>query len=114
LETDGVLTFRIVDICDEPSSRARGLQFRHIEPDECCVFLFENPQGLSFWGKNTEQPLYLNAVSEGECLESLYLEENSLEPKTTEGDYVIGVETDGSRCLLGAHIGFYGNIVRAW
>jgi uncharacterized membrane protein (UPF0127 family) len=47
-----------VDIADTPSKLERGLMFVTAMPDdEGMLFLFNRPQKLAFWGKNTFIPL---------------------------------------------------------
>ncbi|MCS7173447.1 MAG: DUF192 domain-containing protein [Armatimonadetes bacterium] len=47
-----------VEVADTPESRARGLMFRtHLPEDHGMLFLFESPQRLAFWMKNTLIPL---------------------------------------------------------
>ena len=47
-----------VEVADTPQARARGLMFRtHLPEDHGMLFLFESPQRLVFWMKNTLIPL---------------------------------------------------------
>lgn len=47
-----------VEIADTPESRRKGLMGRkHLAPDTGMLFIFENPQLLSFWMKDTLIPL---------------------------------------------------------
>lgn len=105
------MRLRIVDICDNPSSRAKGLQNRSIQPDECCVFVFDVPQRLSFWGKNTPQDLNLNAIADGCCMETLPICSEDLSQVTTDGEYSIAIETLDSVSLLGCKTLFCGDAI---
>lgn len=58
-------TIRITKICYTPEERARGLQFQELSPGECCVFVYDTPHMLRFWGKNTPQDLCLSFVRDG-------------------------------------------------
>jgi len=47
-----------VEIADRPDTRQVGLMFRRdLPPDEGMLFVFEEPQILDFWMKNTSIPL---------------------------------------------------------
>lgn len=47
-----------VEIVDDEAARAQGLMFRRELPDdEGMLFVFERPQPLSFWMRNTYLPL---------------------------------------------------------
>ncbi|MDR5709387.1 MAG: DUF192 domain-containing protein [Armatimonadota bacterium] len=47
-----------VEVADTPQTRARGLMFRtHLPESHGMLFLFESPQRLAFWMKNTLIPL---------------------------------------------------------
>lgn len=50
-------TFKIW-LADEPDRRARGLMFvKHLADDEGMLFIYEQPQPISMWMKNTFIPL---------------------------------------------------------
>jgi uncharacterized protein len=47
-----------VEIADTPALRERGLMFRHrLPPDRGMLFLYETPQPVAMWMKNTYIPL---------------------------------------------------------
>lgn len=47
-----------VEVASNPETRQRGLMFREqLAPDEGMLFLFEEPQHLTFWMHNTYLPL---------------------------------------------------------
>jgi hypothetical protein len=53
-----------VEIVDDEQARAQGLMFRRTMPeDEGMLFVFEYPQPLSFWMRNTALPLDIAFVS---------------------------------------------------
>jgi uncharacterized protein len=53
-----------VEIADDEETRTRGLMFRRELPeDEGMLFVFEYPQPLSFWMKNTHLPLDIAFIS---------------------------------------------------
>ncbi|MDI6740182.1 MAG: DUF192 domain-containing protein [Candidatus Edwardsbacteria bacterium] len=53
-----------VEIADDNETRTQGLMFRKTMPeDEGMLFVFEYPQPLSFWMKNTYLPLDIAFVS---------------------------------------------------
>ena len=48
----------LLEVADTPAERARGYMFRpYIPPHAGMIFLFDEPQELSFWMKNTWLPL---------------------------------------------------------
>ncbi|MDM7458212.1 MAG: DUF192 domain-containing protein [Paracoccus sp. (in: a-proteobacteria)] len=54
---DKVLDF-VVEIADDPASRARGLMFRDNLPSgQGMLFIYDRPQVVSFWMENTLIPL---------------------------------------------------------
>jgi uncharacterized protein len=53
-----------VEIADDDETRAQGLMYRRAMPgDEGMLFVFEYPQPLSFWMRNTYLPLDIAFVS---------------------------------------------------
>ncbi|WP_246195066.1 DUF192 domain-containing protein [Paracoccus litorisediminis] len=47
-----------VEIADDPDERAQGLMFRReLAPDAGMLFIYEQPQSVSFWMRNTLIPL---------------------------------------------------------
>lgn len=53
----GSLSFKI-ELADDPEERARGLMFRESMPRASgMLFVYESPQTVSFWMKNTLIPL---------------------------------------------------------
>jgi uncharacterized membrane protein (UPF0127 family) len=81
--------------------------FTKITNEECCTFLFDSPQRLSFWGKNTPQDLWLNCVRGGMVVESVFIESMSTVPAKSRGQYVLAFEAlepfDGSLVEFGPH-----------
>lgn len=65
----GQATFS-VDIADDPQERAQGLMFLESMPTlQGMLFIYERPQSVSFWMKNTLLPLDMIFVSpQGEVL----------------------------------------------
>lgn len=54
-----------VEVADRPETRQTGLMFRRsLPPDEGMLFVFEEPQDLEFWMKNTYLPLDIAFVSQ--------------------------------------------------
>ncbi len=53
-----------VEVADTPETRRRGLMFRtHLPENHGMLFLFEAPQRLAFWMKNTQIPLSIAFIS---------------------------------------------------
>lgn len=51
-------TFRVVLICDTPESRSNGLQgFRRLMKDEAALFVFDEPEVVSFWMASVAYPI---------------------------------------------------------
>ncbi|MRX50350.1 DUF192 domain-containing protein [Paracoccus sp. S-4012] len=47
-----------VELADTPETRARGLMFReHLDPGTGMLFIYETPQPVAFWMRNTLIPL---------------------------------------------------------
>lgn len=70
-----------VEIARSEPERERGLMFRQkLEPGRGMIFLFEQPQRLKFWMKNTY--ISLDMIFIGADKRVVYVEENA-EPLTT-------------------------------
>ena len=70
-----------VEIARTDPERARGLMYRQkLEAGRGMIFLFEEPQQLKFWMKNTYIPLDMIFIGSGKHV--VYVEENA-EPLTT-------------------------------
>lgn len=62
-----------VEIADSPDSRERGLMYRKSMPaQEGMLFIFEEPQPMAFWMKNTLIPLSIGYFSAGKKLINIY------------------------------------------
>ncbi len=71
-----------VEIARTPPERQRGLMFRQsLAPGRGMVFLFDRPEGLKFWMKNTYIPLDMIFISADKRV--VYVEENA-EPLTLQ------------------------------
>ena len=72
-----------VELARTPEQRARGLMFRdHLDPGRGMLFIFEQPEKLKFWMKNTYIPLDMIFMDEHKRV--IYVEENA-EPHTLMG-----------------------------
>jgi uncharacterized membrane protein (UPF0127 family) len=71
-----------VEVARSDPERQRGLMYRQkLEPGRGMIFLFEHPQRLTFWMKNTYIPLDMIFI--GADKRVVYVEE-SAEPLTTQ------------------------------
>ena len=58
-----------VELAETHEKREQGLMNRAILPEDSgMLFIFENPQILSFWMKNTTIPLSIGFFDENRCL----------------------------------------------
>ena len=56
----------VVEVVDNQEQRATGLMNRFsLQPDHGMLFVFDHPQGLAFWTKNTYIPLSIAFVDAG-------------------------------------------------
>lgn len=78
----GVLT---VEIAASPSNRAQGLMYRKtLQPDHGMLFIFERPQQLSFWMRNTYVALSIAYIDTHGTIREIYdLEPLDESPKTS-------------------------------
>ncbi len=91
-----------VEIARTPQERQRGLMFRqHLDPNGGMLFLFERPDHLSFWMRNTYVPLDMIFIEPGMTV--LGVVENATplsdEPRGVPGksQYVLEVNAGFSR-----------------
>jgi uncharacterized membrane protein (UPF0127 family) len=71
-----------VEVARSDPERQHGLMYRQkLEPGRGMIFLFEHPQRLTFWMKNTYIPLEMIFISADKRV--VYVEENA-EPLTTQ------------------------------
>ena len=104
----GQATFSI-DVADDPQERARGLMFVEQMPTlSGMLFVYERPQSVSFWMKNTLIPLdMLFASPDGEILR---IHENAIPGDLTpipggEGIQMVLEVNGGLSSRLGVHEG---------
>jgi uncharacterized membrane protein (UPF0127 family) len=72
-----------VELCRTDAERARGMMFRQsLAPGKGMLFLFERPERIKFWMKNTYIPLDMIFIDEAKRV--VYVEENA-EPLTLQG-----------------------------
>ena len=91
-----------VEVAQREEERRRGLMFRtHLDEDAGMLFLFERPQQLNFWMRNTEIPLDMIFIEPS--MRILGIVENT-EPRTDssrsvpgESQYVLEVNAGFSR-----------------
>ncbi len=56
--TTDVRKFQVVLLCDTDEARTRGLQgFRQLKRDEAALFVFEQPQSVTFWMGSVAYPI---------------------------------------------------------
>lgn len=110
---DGVTELTVaVEIADDPAERARGLMERdHLDVNMGMLFIFEQPQDLSFWMKDTRIPidiLFFDA-------EGKFISTTTMTP--CEGDPCPGYPSGGkAKYALEVNAGFVSNhqIGRGW
>lgn len=89
-----------VEIARDEEQRRRGLMFRtQLDPDAGMVFLFDRPQQLTFWMRNTEIPLDMIFIEPS--LRVLGIVENAA-PRTDTSRSVPGI----SQYVLEVNAGF--------
>lgn len=87
-----------VEVADDPGEKARGLMFRRTMPkDRGMIFLYDAPQDLSMWMRNTYIPLDMIFITERGTV--LRVEANT-EPFSTDiitsgGEAVAVLELNG-------------------
>ncbi|HEX2568359.1 MAG TPA: DUF192 domain-containing protein [Polyangia bacterium] len=88
----------VVEVARRESERNRGLMFRdHLEPGRGMLFLFERPQPLSFWMRNTYIPLDMIFLGADRRVVGLVERAEPLtdNPRRIEGDSQFVVEVPG-------------------
>jgi uncharacterized membrane protein (UPF0127 family) len=104
-------TIRIKKICCTPEERAKGLQFEELAPGECCVFVYDTPHMLRFWGKNTPQDLSLSFVYCGMVVETATIAAYDETPVISNGIASIVIESL-EPIEAGSVVRFEGDCVR--
>lgn len=81
---DGNVSFNC-EIADTPLERSIGLMNREsLEPEEGMLFIFESPQNVSFWMKNTLIPLDIVFIDESGTV--VNIEQANPEPGVSDAD----------------------------
>jgi uncharacterized membrane protein (UPF0127 family) len=82
------------EIADEPKERSQGLMHRENLPrDEGLLFVYDTPQNMSFWMKNTLIPLDIIFIDENGIV--LNVEEADVQPPGTPDSELIRYRSAG-------------------
>lgn len=87
-----------VEIADTAEERARGLMFRENLPQSSgMLFVYENPQPLSFWMKNTLIELDMIFLDSSGTVQTIHhrAQPGDLRPKAGSGDLIAVLEING-------------------
>ncbi|MEP2030008.1 MAG: DUF192 domain-containing protein [Paracoccaceae bacterium] len=87
-----------VEIADTAEERARGLMFRESLPQSSgMLFIYEYPQPLSFWMKNTLIELDMIFLDASGIVKTIHhrAQPGDLRPKPGEGDQIAVLEING-------------------
>jgi uncharacterized membrane protein (UPF0127 family) len=85
-------------LADSDDTRAQGLMFvQSIEPTQAMIFVYDTPQGVSMWMKNTYIPLDMLFADEAGCIVKVAANAKplSLETIATQTPVAIVVEIKG-------------------
>jgi len=83
---------------DTPATRAQGLMYvRDMRPDQAMIFVYEPPQHVGMWMKNTLLPLDMLFVDEAGCVAKVVRDARpgSLDAIAGGGQIVLVVELKG-------------------
>ncbi|MCA8882783.1 MAG: DUF192 domain-containing protein [Rhodobacteraceae bacterium] len=89
-----------VEVADDPRERARGLMFRTEMPrDDGMLFIFEQPQSVSFWMRNTLIPLDMVFLSADGVVQSIHANAQPLDERPIFGgtDILAVLEINGGQ-----------------
>ena len=91
----------VVELAQTEPERTRGLMYRQtLDPGHGMLFLFEQPQPLKFWMKNTYIPLDMIFI--GTDKKIVFIEENAtpltLEPRGPDSNTQYVLEVPGGWC----------------
>jgi uncharacterized membrane protein (UPF0127 family) len=103
-------TFRIVLICDAPDSRSNGLQgFRKLKKDEAALFMFDEPEHVSFWMASVKYPIDIIFVGANKKVTRIYANRKpgskDLYPSGEPAKWVIETAA-GSKIKVGDRVSF--------
>jgi len=94
---------------DTPATREQGLMFvRDIRPDQAMFFVYDPPQHVAMWMKNTLLPLDMLFVDEAGCVAKIVRDARpgSLDTISADGQIALVVELKGgSTKALGIEAG---------
>jgi uncharacterized protein len=66
-------TYRVVLICDTEDTRSNGLQgFRKLKKDEAALFIFDEPEIVSFWMASVKYPIDIIFVGSDKKVTRVY------------------------------------------
>lgn len=89
-------TLKLVLLCDTPESRSRGLQgFRPLKKNEAALFLFEEPQRVSFWMGSVSYPIDIIFVAADGTVSKVFKnrQPGSLDIYSSDGPVLWAIET---------------------
>jgi uncharacterized membrane protein (UPF0127 family) len=87
-----------VEIADTAKERARGLMFRENLPQSSgMLFIYDHPQTLSFWMKNTLIELDMIFLDSSGTVQTIHhrAQPGDLQPKPGDGDQIAVLEING-------------------
>lgn len=90
-----------VEIADDSASRELGLMYRkHLNEDAGMIFVFKEPQHLSFWMKNTELPLDMIFAAPDGRIVGIVADAHPFSERNlaVEGDSEYVLEVNGGFC----------------
>jgi uncharacterized membrane protein (UPF0127 family) len=103
-------TFRIVLICDTSESRSNGLQgFRKLKTNEAALFIFDEPEVVSFWMASVTFPIDIIFVGPDKKVTHVYADRKpgskDLYPSVKPAKWVIETAA-GSKIKVGDKVSF--------
>ena len=104
------MRLHIAYIFDDAQGRVEGLQYKSIPEYECALFVYESMLPRKFHMRNVPMNLWLSAIIEGKCVESIFMEAGEAGPYALKSKAALIVESR-AEIPVGADVSIKGEVL---